>query len=321
MKNMKKFITDVKELFALLNLDPILLADAKRATQLFPLRFPRHWLSLVEKGNVNDPLLQQVLPLNAEFHSPSDYSTDPLNEQSVNPIPGLLHKYYGRVLLTVTGSCGVHCRYCFRRSFPYDDNNPGRAGWAKVADYIAKDASITEVILSGGDPLMAPDLLLKNLTDKLQAVPHIKTLRIHTRMPIVEPERITPQLLAWLKQLPWRVVIVVHCNHANEIDIKVKRKLNALKKTGAVLLNQTVLLKNINDNAKTLINLSEQLFDAGVLPYYLHMLDKVKGSAHFAVHEKTAKQLIAQLREKLPGYLVPRLVKEIAGEKSKVIIL
>lgn len=321
MKSKPAFITDPKELFNALALDATLLEEAYRVATLFPLRFPRHWLSKVRKGNANDPLLQQVLPLHAEFHSPKDYSLDPLGEKQANPISGLLHKYQGRVLLTVTGSCAIHCRYCFRRNFPYADNNPGRQGWNKVVDYIASDKSITEVILSGGDPLMATNASLKNLTDKLQHIKHLKTLRVHTRMPIVAPDRINTEFLAWLKSLPWQKVIVVHCNHPNELDKKIARVMTKLKKAGAVLLNQSVLLKNINDQAEVLIELSEKLFAMGIIPYYLHMLDKVKGAAHFAVSEKTAKKIINAMQATLPGYLVPRLAKEEAGEKSKTILL
>ncbi len=321
MKSKPAFITDPKELFNALALDATLLEEAYRVATLFPLRFPRHWLSKVEKGNANDPLLQQVLPLHAEFYSPKDYSLDPLGEKQANPISGLLHKYQGRVLLTVTGSCAIHCRYCFRRAFPYNDNNPGRQGWNKVVDYIAHDKSITEIILSGGDPLMATNASLKNLTDKLRAIKHIKTLRIHTRMPIVAPDRIDTVFLTWLKNLPWQKVVVVHCNHPNELDKKIASVMAKLKKTGVVLLNQSVLLKNINDTAESLTKLSEQLFAMGILPYYLHMLDKVKGAAHFEVSEKTAKKIVKLMQAQLPGYLVPRLAKEEKGEKSKTILL
>jgi EF-P beta-lysylation protein EpmB len=246
------------------------------------------------------------------------YSSDPLKENAANPLPGLLHKYYGRVLLTVAGICGVNCRFCFRRNFAYDENNPGRNGWEKVIGYIAADKTISEVILSGGDPLIASDKVLKELIIKIAAISHIKTLRIHTRMPIVIPMRITTTLIELLTMTHLRPVVVMHCNHPQEIDVYVAQSMQKLREANITLLNQAVLLKDINDQAEVLIELSEKLFSCGILPYYLHMLDRAQGTAQFAVAEFSAQQFMSELMRKLPGYLVPRLVREIAGACSKV---
>lgn len=311
-------ITDPKELISLLELDPSLIPAAERAAKLFPLRVPRGFVARMKKGNIQDPLLKQVLPLDVEFDQMPGYTHDPLGEQRANPIPGLLHKYHGRVLLTVTSACAVNCRYCFRREFPYEENNPGKQGWEKTLEYIAVDSTIKEVILSGGDPLVANDAYLVGLTQKIALIPHVQTLRVHSRLPIVLPERVTTTLLEWLMGTRLQPVLVVHCNHPNEVDDNVRSALAKLKKVGVILLNQAVLLKEINDNADVLVHLNESLFKAGVLPYYLNVLDKVRGIAHFDVNLTTARAIIDQLRRRLPGYLVPRLVQEIAGATSKL---
>jgi len=271
----------------------------------------------MKKGDIHDPLLQQILPLGAELQEHPGFVKDPLNETAVNPISGLLHKYHGRVLLTVIGTCAINCRYCFRRSFPYHENNPGTAGWEKALEYIANDSSITEVIFSGGDPLVATDKYLFTLSQKIAAIPHVKTLRIHTRLPIVLPERITTDFIEWFTSSRLKPVLVVHCNHPQEINEEVAVRLHKLRDAKITLLNQAVLLKNINDKADILIKLSETLFEHGVLPYYLHLLDRTRGTAHFEVEEARAKQLIAKIMQKLPGYLVPKLVREIAGAPAK----
>jgi EF-P beta-lysylation protein EpmB len=236
----------------------------------------------------------------------------------VNPVPGLLHKYQGRVLLTFVGTCGINCRYCFRRHFPYGDNNPGTEGWERALNYIAHDTSIDEVILSGGDPLVANDKTLRVFSEKLNAIPHIKRLRIHSRMPIVLPERISPDFIQWISELKQKPVLVTHCNHPQEINEAVKDAMHALSKVGVVLLNQAVLLKGINDDVDTLVDLSETLFAAGIQPYYLHLLDKVQGSAHFDLAEKRAQTLHWELSQRLSGYLVPKLVYEKAGAPAKL---
>lgn len=313
-------VTDPAELLQILELDSSLLPAANRAAQLFNLRVPRGFIRRMQKNNSQDPLLQQVLPLQAELIATLGYTSDPLQERSANPLPGLLHKYKGRVLLTLAGSCSINCRYCFRRSFPYTENNPGRTGWEKVIDYIAEDHSITEVIFSGGDPLIVPDQSLQYISNKLAQLSHIKTLRIHTRIPIVLPERLTSPFIDWLAAFPLRKVIVLHSNHPQEFNDEVYVGLKLLRQANVTLLNQAVLLKGINDDINTLVALSETLFSAGVLPYYLHLLDKTQGTAHFEVNLANAQRLIKQMRETLPGYLVPRLVREIAGEKSKTLI-
>lgn len=313
-------ITDPKELLTLLDLDHGLLAAAKAATNIFPLKVSRGFVARMQKKNVDDPLLKQVLPLGIELTKNPHYQSDPLQENAVNPVPGLLHKYASRVLVTLTSACAVHCRYCFRREFPYADNNPGKLGWEKIFSYISNDTKINEVILSGGDPLAVSDKLLKQFSDQLSAIPHVTCLRIHTRMPVVLPERITTEFLNWAKALQQKLVIIIHANHANEIDDAVKNKLLALREVGVTMLNQSVLLKGVNDDAAVLTKLSHTLFDAGVLPYYLHMLDKVQGAAHFDLSEDRAIELHRALTQALPGYLVPRLVREEPGEGSKTIL-
>jgi len=310
-------ITDPLELIQVLNLDQALIEPAKTAAKLFPLRVTREFIARMEHGNQNDPLLNQVLPLGAENNILPGYSADPLNEEASNPLPGLLHKYYGRVLVTLTSACGINCRYCFRREFPYEKNNPGSRGWEDILNYIKKDPTISEVIFSGGDPLMMTDKILSERVAQLNQITHIKTLRIHTRMPIILPSRICDELIAWMKKTKLKLIMVVHCNHANEINNDVIDAMQKLKLIGVTLLNQSVLLKNINDSADALINLSEKLFSANILPYYLHVLDKVTGAAHFDLPRETAISLHKKIMEKLPGYLVPKLVTEVAGEKSK----
>lgn len=313
-------VTDPKELLETLQLDLAFLPAAQAAAQLFPLRVPRGFIARMEKGNLHDPLLQQVLPLGAELIKTPGFTSDPLFEKKSNPVPGLLHKYYGRVLLTLTGVCGVNCRYCFRREFPYAENNPGSAGWEKALTYIANDKTIKEVIFSGGDPLIMTDQQLNKLITKIKEIPHIKTLRIHSRLPIVLPERITDELINILTSTHLQVVMVVHSNHPNELDNAVAVASKKISSKNITLFNQSVLLKNINDSASTLIELSEKLFSIGILPYYLHLLDKVKGAAHFDVDEITAVNFHQQMMQKLPGYLVPKLVKEKSGAVSKLLV-
>ncbi len=313
-------VTDPQELFTLLDLDAGWLKAATAAAQQFPLKVPRSFIARCKKGDPDDPLLKQVLPLGAELITTPGYSTDPLQEANANPIPGLLHKYHGRVLVTLTSACAVHCRYCFRRHFPYEDNNPGKTGWEKIFTYIKENATISEVILSGGDPLAVSDKLLASFSAQLSQIAHVKRLRIHTRLPIVLPERITHEFIEWLAHLPLTPVIVVHANHPREMNEDVTHALRRLRNIGLSLLNQTVLLKGVNDNTTTLIALSEALFAAGVLPYYLHVLDKVQGAAHFDLEMDRACELHMELSKYLPGYLVPKLVCEVPGEPSKTLV-
>jgi EF-P beta-lysylation protein EpmB len=315
---LKEVINDPVELFKRLAIDPRLLPAAQRVAQWFPLRVPAGFVARMQKANPYDPLLQQVLPLAAEEIETPGFSPDPLQEQSARPLPGLLHKYSARVLLTLTGACAVNCRYCFRRHFPYSENIPGGKAWQSILTYIAADSSLVEVILSGGDPLLANDNYLKKCIEDLAAIPHLKILRIHSRLPIVLPERITADLLDCLGATRLQAVMVTHSNHANELDDTVRVAMDRLRERNISLLNQSVLLKGINDTPEALSHLSYRLFEFGILPYYLHVLDKVQGAAHFAVDEDQAKQLVIALRERLPGYLVPRLVYEQGGAKSKL---
>jgi EF-P beta-lysylation protein EpmB len=311
-------VTDPRELLELLELDLVWLDQAKAAATLFPLKVPREFITRMQKGNINDPLLRQVLPIGDEFKQVAGFEKDPWQEEAINPVPGLLHRYYGRVLLTLTGSCSINCRFCFRRHFPYAKNNPGTAGWQQVLNYIACDETITEVILSGGDPLVMHDAQLKDFTEALSEITHLKRLRIHSRMPIVLPERITSELVSCLTSTRLHTVVVVHCNHPREINAAVVQAIKNLTAASIPVLNQTVFLKGINDNADTLVDLSETLFATGILPYYLHVLDKVAGCAHFDLEREALQGLHWQITQRLPGYLVPKLVRTQAGASAKV---
>ncbi|HAT2058535.1 TPA: EF-P beta-lysylation protein EpmB [Legionella pneumophila] len=290
------------------------------AEKQFPSRIPLGFAKRMQKGNPKDPLLLQVLAKEDELTEADDYVIDPLSESNTL-IKGLLHKYHGRVLLTLTGVCAVNCRYCFRRHFPYQANNPGRRGWKEVCAYIANDPSITEVILSGGDPLLAANLVLQELLQSLEEISHIHTLRIHTRIPIVLPERIDKGLLDLLTNTRFKKVIVIHCNHPQELDESVLQACSDLKKAACYLLNQSVLLAGINDDAGILSKLSHALFDYGIMPYYLHLLDKVKGSAHFDMPLPRAQSIYHQLQSLVPGYLLPRLAREEPGRSSKTLLI
>lgn len=311
-------IRDPKQLLQLLELDPALLEGALAAHGDFPLRVPLAYLQRIAKGNPDDPLLRQVLPLGVELLATPGYSADPLEEKNANPAPGLVHKYHGRVLLIVSPNCAINCRYCFRRHFPYGDNKPGRNEWQQALDYIAADSSITEVIFSGGDPLAASDRQLQWLVEQLEQIPHLQRLRIHTRLPVVIPDRVTDHCLQWLADTRLLTSMVIHSNHPNELDEGVEAALQRLRKTGVTLLNQAVLLAGVNDSPDTLNRLSQRLFECGVLPYYLHQLDRVSGAAHFAVTDEKALELMQTLMSSLPGYLVPKLVREVPDVPHKV---
>ncbi|WP_440617018.1 EF-P beta-lysylation protein EpmB [Cysteiniphilum sp. 6C5] len=288
------------------------------ALQSFPMRIPLSFASRMQKGNINDPLLLQVLPSVKELESVNEYVDDPLQEADFNPTKGVLHKYKNRALLILHPACAVHCRYCFRREYDYQAQTQSKALWLDAFEYIHKNIELDEVILSGGDPLMHNDLLLKWFLAQIEDIPHIKRLRIHTRIPIVLPERITPELIDVFKETQLQKIIVIHANHANEINDDVTVALAALKNQSQfTLLNQSTLLKGVNDNAHTLKDLSEALFAVGVMPYYLHVLDKVKGAAHFDVDEITAKEIHTRLKSLTSGYLVPKLVREVAHEMAK----
>jgi EF-P beta-lysylation protein EpmB len=271
-------------------------------------------------GDPCDPLLRQVFPLIDENIISEHFVTDPVGDHPATTSPGLLQKYNGRALLLTTGACAIHCRYCFRRHFPYSDSNPLASQWQQTLTTLQQDSSINEVILSGGDPLALSDNKLAKMVTDLEEIQHIKRLRIHTRLPVVLPERINDELLTWLTETRFQVVMVIHVNHSNELTQNEAEVLKLLSQANVQLLNQTVLLKGINDSVHALTTLSERLIEVGVLPYYLHLLDPVAGASHFDVPESVGIALIKALRVSLSGYLVPRLVREQQGEKSKTII-
>ena len=310
-------VRDPRELCRRLGLDDSWLPGAEHGHALFEVRVPEAFLARMRHGDPRDPLLRQVLPLAAESEAVPGYVADPLAEAAHTPGRGLIHKYAGRVLLIASPACAVNCRYCFRRHFPYGDNSPSRAQWEHSLDTLRKDTSIHEAILSGGDPLAASDRQLAWLVARLEAIPHLKRLRLHTRLPVVIPDRVDDALLAWLGATRLQKVLVLHINHANEIDNAVITACQRLQAAGVTLLNQSVVLRGVNDSVDALAELSERLFEAGVLPYYLHVLDPVAGAAHFDVPDAKARELVAGLREVLPGFLLPRLVREIPGEASK----
>lgn len=310
-------IRDPRELCDILELDPSLVAPALANAREFPLKVPRSFVAKMRKGDPNDPLLLQVLPVLAESAVVPGFELDPVGDLNSRAGAGLLHKYHGRALAIATGACAIHCRYCFRRHFPYSEESALHSGWSRAIGTLQADPTLSEVILSGGDPFSLNDRRLRELTDKLSSVPHIKRLRIHTRYPVVLPARIDEGLLNWLRSLPIQRVIVIHANHPREIDEEVAAGCRALIAAGAILLNQSVLLAGVNDSPDILADLSEALFDAGVLPYYLHLLDKVQGAAHFDVPQARALELHEALAARLPGYLVPRLVREIPGAPAK----
>lgn len=309
-------ISDPTKLLEQLDIEPSPWQLGFEARTLFAQRVPQSFVDRMEKGNPFDPLLRQVLPLSEEFAVHEGYSNDPLDEQD-NTIPGLLHKYQNRALMIVKGGCAINCRYCFRRHFPYQNNKGSKRVWQTSLDYIQTHTELNEIILSGGDPLMAKDDELKWLIERIADIPHIKRLRIHSRLPVVIPARITQELVSMLCDTRLQVILVTHINHANEINQEVQDKTLQLKKAGVTLLNQSVLLKGVNDTVEDLVALSEALFDANVLPYYLHVLDKVQGAAHFFVSDDQAKAIMAKLIERVSGYLVPTLTREIGGRSSK----
>lgn len=314
---LSRAIRDPRELCRRLGLDDAWLPGAEAGHRLFEVRVPEAYLARIRPGDPHDPLLRQVLPLATEGAPASGFVDDPLAEAEHTPAQGLIHKYQGRVLLIASPACAVNCRYCFRRHFPYEENSPSRAQWQQSLGYLRGDASIREAILSGGDPLAASDRQLAWLVGRLEAIPHLKRLRLHTRLPVVIPDRVDGALLDWLAATRLQRVMVLHINHAQEIDAAVVAACERLKQVGVTLLNQSVLLHGVNDDVDTLAALSERLFEAGILPYYLHVLDPVAGAAHFDVPDEEARELVAGLREVLPGFLMPRLVREIPGEASK----
>lgn len=310
-------ITDPQELLDALNLSCDTFGSFAEANRQFNVKVPYAYLKKMQAGQPDDPLLLQMMAQSQEMLNPEGYHADPVGDLNAEKTPGLLHKYHGRVLLITTAACAVHCRYCFRRHFPYAQQQASREQWQQALSYIKNNSSIQEVILSGGDPLTLSDEKLSKLIRQLENIPHLKRLRIHSRLPVVLPARITHELLQRLASSRFTVCMVIHANHANEITTADKAALLKLKDAGVQLLNQAVLLNGINHKLEDQINLSETLFDAGVLPYYLHLLDPVQGAAHFDVKLEHAKRLITKMQAQLSGYLVPRLVRELAGESSK----
>lgn len=308
------------DLLEFLQLDPALPVLRYDELKHFPLRVPRGFAQRMRKQDPNDPLFLQVWPSEREAEDAPGFELDAVGDLHKLKSGGLIHKYHGRALVVATGACAVHCRYCFRRHFPYSDALAARDHWHEVLEQLRADPSIEEVILSGGDPLSLSDDKLADFSQALEDIPHLRRLRLHTRQPIVLPSRVDERLLDWLASSRLTKVIVLHVNHANELDHEVKIALDRLRNLGISLLNQAVLLKNINDSVETLVQLSEKLIDFGVVPYYLHLLDRVKSAAHFEVQEREGLMLMRELSSRLPGYLLPRLAREEAGAPSKTLV-
>ncbi|AXQ29084.1 EF-P beta-lysylation protein EpmB [Solimonas sp. K1W22B-7] len=314
---LREAFTRPADLLDYLQIDPALPALALDRLRDFPLRVPRGFAARMRKGDPADPLFLQVWPRPQESEQVAGFGLDAVGDLHKTRDGGVIHKYQGRALLITTGACAVHCRYCFRRHFPYSDQLAAREQWREALQTLAGDPSIEEVILSGGDPLSLSDDKLASLSEALEQIPHLRRLRIHTRQPIVLPERVDERLLQWLGRGRLQKVIVLHVNHPQELDASVERALRPLRELQIPLLNQAVLLRGINDSAQTLRNLSEKLFACGILPYYLHMVDRVQGAAHFEVDVEAARRLASELVALVPGYLMPRLAREDAGAASK----
>jgi EF-P beta-lysylation protein EpmB len=317
-QELNQAFTGSTELLNYLKLSPDL--SVTEAENSFSLRVPLAYAKNMEKANRYDPLLLQVLPIADELNSPKNYLDDPVGDLPALKNGCLIHKYHDRVLFITTGGCAINCRFCFRRNFSYSDAQLTSKNEIRALQYLRNNPSINEVIFSGGDPLLLSDQRIEHLIQELAKISHIKRLRFHTRLPIVLPSRMTEALIDLFQNAPLPIIIVTHCNHANELSEQVKQACLRLKQTNITLLNQTVLLKNINDHPVALKELSEQLFACGILPYYLHILDKAKGTAHFDITEAKAIQLHQSLQKQLSGYLVPKLVKEEAGKANKTLI-
>ena len=319
---LQQAITDPTELASLLELPPGLIDGSEAAAAGFRMLVPRGFAARMKPRDPCDPLLRQVLPLLAETERPAGFVNDPVGDLAARtgPATGVLQKYHRRALLIATGACAVNCRYCFRRHFPYDAENASRHGFEAALEFLRSERDTHEVILSGGDPLMLSDRRLEALAGELAGIDHLRRLRIHTRLPIVLPERIDAGFLRWWSEVPLQKIVVVHANHSNEIDASVRAALRALHADGTTLLNQSVLLRGVNDDVDSLVMLSEALFEAGALPYYLHLMDPVAGAHHFVVPEREARRLLRQLADRLPGFLVPRLVREVPGAGAKLML-
>lgn len=317
---LKEAVRDPGELCRLLGLSTEWEVAARRAAEDFPVFAPRGYLARIQPGNPHDPLLRQILPVAEELHTFPGDSADPVGDTAATLRPGLLQKYRSRVLMVTTGACAVHCRYCFRRHFPYSESPRGVEAWEPALGEIQANSTVDEVILSGGDPLTLVDGQLAELASRLAQIPHLRRLRLHTRLPIMIPERVNDELLAWLTGTRLQPIVVVHANHPAEIDASVGEGLTRLAEAGILLLNQAVLLRGVNDSVEVLAQLSERLLDHRVIPYYLHQLDRVRGAGHFEVPIERGRELIDQLRIQLPGYAVPRYVQEVAGAPNKIVL-
>lgn len=318
-QHMKLAIRSPEQLADRLEL-PLEAIDPGQSSGQFPLFVPLPYLSRIQHGDLKDPLLLQVLPVSQENQLVEGYTNDPLTESQYQLPGGLLQKYNGRALLVCNGTCAVHCRYCFRRHFPYDQTVARAEQWQPALQELAGDDSIHEVILSGGDPLTLVDSVFEQLVKQIEQIDHIKRLRVHTRLPVVIPQRVTPELLKCLNETRLATAFVIHANHANEIDEQVRQAIGQLHAHQVRLLNQSVLLRGVNDSVDLLGDLSERLFEVGVTPYYLHQLDPVSGAAHFHVPVAEGLQLVDLLRQRLSGYLVPKYVQEIPGKPYKTIL-
>jgi EF-P beta-lysylation protein EpmB len=320
-EEMKLAIRDADELCRVLELPQEVADQARLAAGDFSLFAPRPYVARIESGNLDDPLLRQVLPVAAEREEIAGFVADPVADSAAELTPGLLHKYHGRVLLVTTGACAVHCRYCFRRHYPYAAVPKSADAWDEALQVIASDASINEVILSGGDPLTLVDETLAQLARRLEQIAHVKTLRIHTRLPIMIPQRVNDDLLDWLTQSRLVPYVVIHANHAAELDDAVADSIERLHLAGAAVLNQSVLLAGVNDSVEALEALSHRLIALRVQPYYLHQIDRVAGAAHFEVPLARGRAIVQQLRARLPGYAVPRFVQEQPGAEHKTVLM
>lgn len=310
-------VRDADQLCHLLELPDDFREPARKAARLFPLLVPRSFLARMQPGDPADPLLRQVLPLDDEFINVDGFAVDPVGDDAAQLVPGLLQKYAGRALLITSGACAVHCRYCFRRHYPYESAPRRIEDWLPAFEALRRDPTIREVLLSGGDPLTLTDARLSLLLDGLESIPHLTRIRLHTRLPIVLPSRVTPELLTRLRRSRLTPYVVVHANHARELSGDCADAVRNLVRAGITTLNQAVLLRGVNDDVASLTALCERLIDLGVLPYYLHQLDRVRGAAHFEVPEARGRELAAAVRQRLPGYAVPEYVREIAGEAHK----
>jgi EF-P beta-lysylation protein EpmB len=313
----KNAIRDSSQLCQSLDLDPSEIELSGQGEQQFPVFVPLEFLSRMKVGDPLDPLLLQVLPRAPESLELHEFVDDPVGDAFAEKVPGLLHKYHGRVLLILSGACAIHCRYCFRRHYPYSAAPKNIERWQPALNYIQNDESLHEVILSGGDPLTVPDAQLARISNLLDEVPQLQRLRIHTRLPVVIPQRVDDRLCEWLSSSRLNVWIVLHINHANEIDQEVIRAIQRLKQTGATLLNQSVLMRNVNDNVDQMQELCERLINNGVVPYYLHQLDRVRGATHFEVAPEVGVSIVKELAKRLPGFAVPKYVQELPGEPHK----